>query len=333
MQAPPNEKWIRALRRLQRVKCCPDLQSYLHLDEKERSVYPFLDRVGRFIICGINFTAALQFTAAILYDQECSGSARNLEEPCVDVEEESKFRSLFKQSRYCGWYMHHITTQIFEHMLLIDYGIDQADDIRLEINFNCPEWPRARREFDKLCSALTEWAQFFPARFCHYLPTCLYRLNYGLGFDKSDLAIMLYYYDAHRKPVSPADYSNGMTGYFGVLQELISEVPVRGTDRLQRKLSVDVNELIPKTVKDPVKRQKMISIARNIATQHNLPLCGTISHVDKPLFETIYKDGFRKRNWGARFKAFFSSLLNNNSRSQDEESKALISKELLVILE
>ena len=143
---------------------------------------------------------------------------------------------------------------------------------------------------------------------------------------------MLYYYDTHRKPPSPVDYDNGMTGYFGVLQELISEVPFRGTCRLQRKLSVDINELIPKTVKDPNKRQRMISIVKNMAIQYNIPLYGTINNISKPPFERMYKEGFRRRNWGATFKAFFSFLPCSNSKTQDEESEPLINKESLLTI-
>jgi hypothetical protein len=36
-----------------------------------------------------------------------------------------------------------------------------------------------------------------------------------------------------------------MAGYTGVMQELIDELPIRGPDRLLRKLSVDVHVLIP----------------------------------------------------------------------------------------
>ena len=37
---------------------------------------------------------------------------------------------------------------------------------------------------------------------------------------------MLYYYHTHRRPLDRTSYKNGKTGYFGVLQELISEVPL-----------------------------------------------------------------------------------------------------------
>ena len=143
---------------------------------------------------------------------------------------------------------------------------------------------------------------------------------------------MLYYYETHRKPLNSADYDSGMTGYFGVLPELISEVSFRGTDRLQRKLSVDINELIPKTVQDPSKMLRMVSIARNIARQYNIPLHGALRNISKPLFETIYKRGVHRWNWGAKFKALFSFLPYANPKRQDKESQPLINKELLLIM-
>lgn len=80
-----------------------------------------------------------------------------------------------------------------------------------------------------------------------------------LDFNFSDLVIMLYYYNTHRKPLDSIDYDRGMTGYSGVLQELISEVPLRGANR---KLSVDVNELIPKNREGSYKRKRMILLLR-----------------------------------------------------------------------
>lgn len=331
MQEPPSEKWIRVLRHFRRVKCCAHNQKLRNIGE-ELPVCRFLDKMGRFDFSFQNLTLSFQFAAAILFDQQCSGSARNLEEPYVPMKEEAKFDRLIRRF-YCrhGYYMRKIIPRLFEHMLLIDYGIDQADDLNLDTSFTWRKWPkRVLLDFDDLCSGLIEWAQCFPVRFCHRFKDCLDGLNPD-HFDFSDVAIMLYYYNTHRKPLNPVDYRKGMTGYFGVLQELISEVPLRGTDRLQRKLSVDINELIPKTVKDPIKRQKMVSIVRNIATQYNLPLYRDISSISKPLFETRYKGGFQRRNWGTMFKDFWSC---SYSEAEGDGWEPLIdNRELLISVE
>ncbi|KAG7284718.1 hypothetical protein NEMBOFW57_009327 [Staphylotrichum longicolle] len=56
---------------------------------------------------------------------------------------------------------------------------------------------------------------------------------------------MFYYFHTRRKPISDLARKEGHTEYTGILQEMIAEVPTRGTDRLQRKLSLDVNWFIP----------------------------------------------------------------------------------------
>jgi hypothetical protein len=76
------------------------------------------------------------------------------------------------------------------------------------------------------------------------------RLSLYCEFDSADLALPLYYYYTYRRQIDRADYEKGITGYTGVLQQMIAEVPTRGTDRLVRKLSVDVNKLIPLVFRD-----------------------------------------------------------------------------------
>lgn len=83
---------------------------------------------------------------------------------------------------------------------------------------------------------------------------------------------MLYYFNTHLQPLAPKDYEKGTIGYTGVLQEIIAQVHFRGTDRLMRKLSADVNELIFNNVLDPDRRQLMIARAENLAAQHAISL-------------------------------------------------------------
>lgn len=69
--------------------------------------------------------------------------------------------------------MRQIITHLFEHMLLIDYGIDQTDDLRLDLGLDCHKRPDIRREFDGLCVALVQCVQSFPLRYCHMFAECL----------------------------------------------------------------------------------------------------------------------------------------------------------------
>ena len=333
MGVPLNKNWIRVLERLEQVKICAyGCKTLSHTHTEHLRLCHFLDRTGIFCLDTAFLTGALQFATAILYDQECSRSVRDLEEACPGNAEKAEERCSvieFCSSRISN--MHDIIIPMFEHMLLIDYGIEQADDSKLDVGFICDKWPLGRCEFDNICDAVVEWAQRFPVKYCFEAALCVDSLNpfiRGTRFDYSDLALMIYYYNTHRKPVSVAEYKSGKTGYFGILQELVSEVPLRGSDRLQRKLSVDINELIPKTVKDPDKRQRMISIARNIAAQHGIPLEGSVVKIPKPLFETKYWRGHRSKRWGV-FKAPFTSLPFFKSKKQDKNQKLSMNDEEL----
>jgi hypothetical protein len=147
-------------------------------------------------------------------------------------------------------------------------------------------WKKVHQELNEFCRVLTDCAQCCKAgspTLCQFVPLArrLSDLNSHLlsdqsnfKFDFSDLAIMLYYYDTRRRPLEPVVYKTVRTGYIGVLQELIFEVPLRGSNRLQCKLSLHVNELLPKVVRDPKQRKRMLSIAERY--------CSTARHLSLP---------------------------------------------------
>ncbi len=87
-----------------------------------------------------------------------------------------------------------------------------------------------------------------------------------------DIATMLYYYVAHREPVGPQDREQGWTGYTSVLQQMIAEIPFRGKDRLERKLSLDAHLLIPRFVRDWKLRTQMIVMVNDLAARHGCQL-------------------------------------------------------------
>ncbi|KAK7710287.1 hypothetical protein SLS64_005872 [Diaporthe eres] len=90
--------------------------------------------------------------------------------------------------------------------------------------------------------------------------------------DFSDMSLMFYYFWTHRRDITKDEYNKGLTGYGGVLDEIISEIPTMGTDRLTRKLSVDVNKLIPRYVKDKESRTQMIAMAKRMAVEYGVIL-------------------------------------------------------------
>jgi hypothetical protein len=308
---PQDNKWVQVLKYLER-DICYRLQRFTTLYQKP-SVGLYLDTLGYLHTLTPNLRSSLQAIAAILYDQECSGYIRDLEMPRIEKASEREPITLFRQfypspdKMFC--FGTRLLKPLFEHMLLVDYGIHQADMSGIGRAYI---WAKEHQEFNDFCRALVDCAQSCKqasSTLCQFdtLAKRLIDLNsYSLysQFDFSDLAIMLHYYDTHRRPLEPTSYNKGATGYFGVLQELISEVPLRGTNRLQRKLSVDVNELIPRVVKDPWQRKRMIYIAEDIAAQYNLCLYRPAQGISKPIFEKKYRDGFLipKTNWAKRVK-------------------------------
>ena len=166
---------------------------------------------------------------------------------------------------------------IFELMLLIDYGFPAyplreswhlSDRYFLDV-----AWPNFETFSSFLTATAWHWrqGQAVPARKAWDQIARIVESWHLIGFDVLpvwDIAIMLYYYYSHRNPVDAEDHEQGWTGYTGVLQEMIAEVPTRGIDRLERKLSLDVHFLIPQFVKNRERRTQMMSISQDLASQH-----------------------------------------------------------------
>lgn len=99
-----------------------------------------------------------------------------------------------------------------------------------------------------------------------------YEENSSANDDFSDVSLMFYFFWTRRRDISKDEYNRGLTGYDGVLNEMISEIPAMGTDRLTRKLSVDVNKLIPRYVKDKEIGTQMIAVAERMAVEYGVIL-------------------------------------------------------------
>ncbi|GAB1320343.1 hypothetical protein MFIFM68171_10553 [Madurella fahalii] len=226
-----------------------------------------------------------QAVVAILYDQECMGGD-SLEEkqqvmPVADIEAPEIPRGSIKAA----------APFVLELMLHVDYGF--------------PAYPlRAAQEFPGRAFLEKDWPYF--NTFCSFLVATARRWKQGalpdskawkligkeikFGLDVEDAAILLHQYDSHRAQVDHKEHHHGWTGYTGVLQQLVADVPTRGTERLLRKLSLDVHVLIPKYVKDRETRDAMISMARNLARQYGLM-------IDFPRRKRISEFGIAKLMW------------------------------------
>ncbi|KAK3314870.1 hypothetical protein B0H66DRAFT_642184 [Apodospora peruviana] len=125
---------------------------------------------------------------------------------------------------------------LIEHMLLIGYGIGRCRKRQLP----------SLREWQALASTL--------------LNSC--------GTETPEAALGLYYYHTHCQDLGEVKYSLGHTPYTGVMQELIDEVPIKGPDRLLRKLSVDYHVLIPQCVAG--RRWQLMDAAEALAEKYGL---------------------------------------------------------------
>ncbi len=148
-----------------------------------------------------------------------------------------------------------------------------------------------------------------------------------------DAATMFYYYHSRRKPVSIEARRQGWTGYTGVLREMVAEVPIRGNDRLERKLSLDFHYLIPELIRDKKQRLQLLRMARNLASLYGCdialetvvptPRQATPSPAAPPLATSL--PGLSIWEWG--FSALFGSVLPrvrpSDKDSRGEEEKLL----------
>lgn len=209
-------------------------------------------------------------TATILFDQECSSAVvsdpRTL--PSLGPHE------LLPRSSSAAQYDYKLRP-LFEHMLLVDYGFGEHpfkgssiffEDFTTLPDFLC--FGRLVAEFAYHCGndSITK----------PYLVKASRQISRSSFYARSDqsfaeIAIMAYWLYTRRREISPSEYKVGLTGYTGVLQEMVSEIPEKGVGRLRRKLSVDVNELIPWFASGYL-RELLIGAARDLAAKHGLSL-------------------------------------------------------------
>jgi hypothetical protein len=215
----------------------------------------------------------------------------------------------------------HECPAILELMLLTDYGFPACPVFGHSIGT-----PLSGSELDALW-AFERFSSFLTAsawrwRQGHAIPDqeawdLIVRVlegggTWSKGYFTWDASIMLYYYYSRRKPVSAEARRQGWTGYAGVLQEMVAEVPTRGVDRLERKLSLDVHYLIPTVVKDRTKREQMIYIARDVAKW-----CGCALGLPGAAPITSH---FGASTWREWFDSLFG-FTSGRIRLEDEENR------------
>lgn len=230
---------------------------------------------------------------AILFDEECRSGVNQPRGPVPTMDPAlwSSFiappLSLLSWSGQSGARM---VASLIEHMLLIDYGFGERPLRPLGAE---PMWMTnymTRVVCHEFCRRLTKMADDCRSGkdIWHYrvawMDECIqsYEDKSSANDDFSDVSLLLYFFWTRRHSISKDDYNRGLTGYDGVLDEMISEIPNMGTDRLTRKLSVDAGKLIPRYVQDEESRTEMIAIAKRMAVEH-----GVILRAPELAFETL----------------------------------------------
>lgn len=173
-----------------------------------------------------------------------------------------------------------MVASLIEHMLLIDYGLGEHPLRSLGPE---PRWMTnymTRVVCHEFCKSLTKLAgdcwsgkEIWYCRLAwmdEFIQS--YEDKSSANDDFSDVSLMFYFFWTRRREISKDAYNMGLTGYSGVLDEMISEISTVGTDRLTRKLSVDVNKLIPRYVQDEESRTEMYAVIERTAAEHGVVL-------------------------------------------------------------
>lgn len=239
---------------------------------KYRSLLPLAQ--NRRIITGLT---------AILFDQECCSSA-NFSRFLTSTVDPAPWSSLIasplsflSRSGQSGARM---VASLIEHMLLIDYGFGEHPLRSLGPE---PSWMTNYmtrvvchhfcRRLKKLADDCRNGKDIWYCRLAwmdEFIQS--YEDKSSAYDDFSDVSFMFYFFWTRRRNISKVDYNKGLTGYEGVLAEMIAEIPAIGTDRLTRKLSVDATKLIPRYVKDIEIRTAMVAVAKRLAMEHGVVL-------------------------------------------------------------
>ncbi|KAJ4390776.1 hypothetical protein N0V93_004374 [Gnomoniopsis smithogilvyi] len=273
--SPDNKEWIRALRIIQKAldkSPAPSLQWFTQRSFYSRWHY---DAPRRFNLASV---------ASILFDQECSG-IRAVGIATSFSKDQSPSDSRPKRPAVLPyWAAVYCIQPILEHMLLVDYGFGaQPLVFRNTHGIDGFADKVARPHFNSLCLELVEAVEqcrteAFPLETLESLKNRLwpfetpshahqYRIS---GQCFADLSLMIYWFYTRRREISIAEYTENLTGYTGVVQEMIEQVPQKGPGRLKRKLLADIHFLIPVYVRGRDRQTKVVKAAEDLATRFGI---------------------------------------------------------------
>lgn len=267
---------------------------------------------------------ALTAVTAILFDQECSTQG-SVPSEIITTSDPAPLQSLVSPPlsalSMSGQSGKRMLKSLIEHMLLIDYDIAELPLRPLNPE---PAW-MTNYMTRVVCHGVSKRLVQF-ANECRNGKDIRHRRLAWMdelmriyeddestaGEDYSDVGLMLYFFWTRRREITRDQYLAGMTGYTGVLHEMICEIPVVGKDRVIRKLSVDVNKLIPRYVHNRDTRASMISKATWIARQLEIDL-----RAPQYAFESLSRPGATTAGSSAP-RVSEQNLSRNNSTASFE---------------
>lgn len=258
---------------------------------------------------------------AILFDQECSSDA-NRSRCSIPMIDPAPWSSLVAPPlsflSWSGQSGARMLASLIEHMLLIDYGLGERPlralgaETTWMTNYMtrvvCHEFCRRLTKLADDCSRGKDIWYCRLAWMDEFIQS--YEDNSSANDDFSDVALMFYFFWTRRHAISKDEYVRGLTGYNGILDEITSEIASVGTDRLTRKLSVDVNKLIPRYVQDEEIRIEMIAVAKRTAAEYRVFWRAPVLAFEHLTGEAVHNVGRTRRH-------FITTQSSNSARSYD----------------
>ncbi|POS70774.1 hypothetical protein DHEL01_v210832 [Diaporthe helianthi] len=220
---------------------------------------------------------------AILFDQECSIQGIVLRQ-IITAPDPAPLESLIAPPlsilTMSGQSGKRMLASLIEHMLLIDYGIVEQPlrPLHPELTWMTNYMTRVvyhgvSKRLVQLTNDCRNGKEIAFTRLA-WMDELIrrYEDESSADDDFSDVGLMLYFFWTRRREITRDQYLARETGYTGVLNEMIREIPSVGKDRLIRKLSVDVKKLIPCYVRYRSTRAHLITKATWIARELGVDL-------------------------------------------------------------
>lgn len=260
-----TEEWIRTLRIIQKAV---DGNPTLPLDWfKKRPIGSYLPIPQVIKPTPRHFLFAS--TAAIVLDQECSSCAAGISPSDPGPKRTAPYDHAWEAIK-----------AVIEHMLLVDYGFGSRPLEFRKRGYNEDEWTKKiMPDFMATCRHISEFAAqcrtgVFPSHRACKEQLALSVLPNWSAQCYSDVALMCHWFHTRRREISLTEYTRGLTGYTGVVQEMIREIPKTGPGRLKRKLYVDIHIAIPKYVRiwRGCCAKQVVQAALYLASQHDISI-------------------------------------------------------------